>query len=223
MLLQKSAESNPPKFVCVLRRTVCLACAVANQPIIGSNITTIGDALPHIVPVELNAYLLRVETHLARFHNETAAAAAAAAHLASTLSTTTNTTSRSGFNDARSHAEKSATYHQAAMARATAMDALMWNESSRHWNDLYFDWPPQGNDTDGQDGDNDEEIGNIDGWRRFAMPAHTTSTTPMLPAQQLVRPFHSSSSFLPLWAGGLLAWVSSCRGVRIRELLMCTA
>jgi len=68
-------------------------------------------------------------------------------------------------------------YLQAAHDRVDAMDRLMWNASTSRWNDLYF------GQSSCQSG---SKLASHDG----------------VDAKQLIRTFETSSSFLPLWAGG---------------------
>ena len=145
----------------------------SNMVFVGKNLTTMGEAMPNIVEVELNTYMLRYERNLAAFH----------ATLAGRFAK--GETSLLSASQAAEAAEAATRYAMAAQDRAAAMDALMWNETTQRWHDLFFDW---------------------------SMNASTSSSsvasTPRQ-ARQLLRLFNSSSSFLPLWAGAASTHVPS--------------
>lgn len=73
------------------------------------NITTVGDVMPRLVPVELNVYMLRFESNLAHFYEEV------------------------GAFETKQH------FINATRKRAEAMDRFMWNETMTRWEDLTFE------------------------------------------------------------------------------------
>lgn len=73
------------------------------------NITTVGDVMPRLVPVELNAYMIRFESNLASFYEEI------------------------GAFETKQH------FINAMRIRAEAMDKFMWNGTINRWEDLTFE------------------------------------------------------------------------------------